>query len=308
MALQAQARSDHDLSAAAPTTAASRCTRTRLSRDARRQARRAGRQDRQAGLARTIADPELGYSETMAPTVVKGKVLIGTNGGEYGIRGFVKAFDADTGKLLWTFNTIPENSRRRVGREGRHRARHAPRHPGREGQLAEDRRSLQELGGGVWQNPSVDLATNRIYFVVGNPSPDLDGANVPATISIPTRWSRSISTPANTSATSSTSPTTSGISTRSVRPVLVNVKDKAGKIIPGVHPRRQDRAHLRHDRKDCSLIRFSDAMVPQENMWMLPTKDRRPHAARRQRRCRMVADRDRSGSWAGLCASTCISR
>ena len=32
------------------------------------------------------------------------------------------------------------------------------------------------MGGGVWQNPSVDLATNRIYFVVGNPSPDLDGS------------------------------------------------------------------------------------------------------------------------------------
>ena len=57
-----------------------------------------------------IADPELGYSETMAPTVVKGKVLIGTNGGEYGIRGFVKAYDAKDGKLLWTFYTIPENS------------------------------------------------------------------------------------------------------------------------------------------------------------------------------------------------------
>src|ERR1700743_886027 len=57
-----------------------------------------------------IADPELGYSETMAPTVVKDKVLIGTNGGEYGIRGFVRAYDAKTGKLLWTFNTVPENS------------------------------------------------------------------------------------------------------------------------------------------------------------------------------------------------------
>ena len=41
-----------------------------------------------------IADPEKGYSETMAPTIVNGKILIGTNGGEYGIRGFVKAFDA----------------------------------------------------------------------------------------------------------------------------------------------------------------------------------------------------------------------
>ena len=57
-----------------------------------------------------IADPELGYSETMAPTVIKDKVLIGTNGGEYGIRGFLKAYDAKTGKLIWTFNTMPENS------------------------------------------------------------------------------------------------------------------------------------------------------------------------------------------------------
>ena len=55
-----------------------------------------------------IADPEKGYSETMAPAVVDGKVLIGTNGGEYGVRGFVKAFDANDGKLLWTFYTIPE--------------------------------------------------------------------------------------------------------------------------------------------------------------------------------------------------------
>jgi len=51
-----------------------------------------------------IADPTLGYSETMAPTAVDGKILIGTNGGEYGIRGFVKAFDANSGNLLWTFN------------------------------------------------------------------------------------------------------------------------------------------------------------------------------------------------------------
>src|SRR5919197_3083056 len=64
-----------------------------------------------------IADPELGYSETMAPTVVKGKVLIGTNGGEYGIRGFVKAYDAKDGKLLWTFYTIPEKGHEGVWAE-----------------------------------------------------------------------------------------------------------------------------------------------------------------------------------------------
>jgi glucose dehydrogenase len=57
-----------------------------------------------------IAEPELGYSETMAPTAVNGKILIGTNGGEYGIRGFVKAYDEESGKLLWTFHTTPEDS------------------------------------------------------------------------------------------------------------------------------------------------------------------------------------------------------
>ena len=55
-----------------------------------------------------IADPELGYSETMAPVAVNGKILIGTNGGEYGVRGFVKAYDAKDGKLLWTHYSIPE--------------------------------------------------------------------------------------------------------------------------------------------------------------------------------------------------------
>ena len=46
----------------------------------------------------------------MAPTAVDGKILIGTSGGEYGIRGFVRAYDADTGELVWNFDTIPENS------------------------------------------------------------------------------------------------------------------------------------------------------------------------------------------------------
>ena len=123
-----------------------------------------------------IADPELGYSETMAPTAVDGKILIGTNGGEYGIRGFVKAYDWKTGDLVWTFNTIPENS---VGVWATHDA------TGRDmlrdieaekAALAKMGDPYKTLGGGVWQNPAVDLGRNRIYFVVGNPSPDLDGS------------------------------------------------------------------------------------------------------------------------------------
>src|ERR1700723_4577176 len=123
-----------------------------------------------------IADPEAGYSETMAPTVIKDKVLIGTNGGEYGIRGFVKAYDAKTGKLLWTFNTVPEKSvgvwatKDATGRD-MHRDIQAEKD-----QLAKTGDPFAKLGVAVWQNPSIDLATNRIYFVVGNPPPDLDGA------------------------------------------------------------------------------------------------------------------------------------
>jgi PQQ-dependent dehydrogenase (methanol/ethanol family) len=159
-----------------------------------------------------IADPEAGYSETMAPTVIKDKVLIGTNGGEYGIRGFLKAYDAKTGKLLWTFNTVPENSvgvwatKDATGRD-MHRDIEAEK-----AQLAKSGDPFAKLGGGVWQNPSIDLATNRIYFVVGNPSPTSTARSAPATTFIPTRWFRLTSIPANMSATSSTSPTTCGIS------------------------------------------------------------------------------------------------
>ena len=81
-----------------------------------------------------IADPEKGYSETMAPTVIDNKVLIGTNGGEYGIRGFVKAFNADDGKELWNVLHDPRQGQRgRVGGERRDGPQHEARHRGREG-------------------------------------------------------------------------------------------------------------------------------------------------------------------------------
>ena len=62
-----------------------------------------------------------------------------------------------------------------------------------------------------------------------------------------------------------------------------------------------------HDRKDGKLIRFSEAMIPQENMWVLPTPAGRAHAARRQWRRRMVADGGQPEAAPGLCDSTCTS-
>ena len=218
-----------------------------------------------------IADPEAGYSETMAPTVVKGKVLIGTNGGEYGIRGFVKAYDAKDGKLLWTFDTTPENS---VGvwatKDATGRDMHRDIQAEKEA-LAKNGDPYQKLGGGVWQNPSVDLATNRIYFVVGNPSPDLDGALRPgdnlytnSLVSLDLETGKYVChfqyIAHDVWDLDAVSPT-----------VLVDARDKSGKVIPAViHAGKTGHIYV-HDRKDCSLIRFSDAMVPQENMWTLPT-------------------------------------
>jgi len=220
-----------------------------------------------------VGDPELGYSETMAPTAVNGKILIGTNGGEYGIRGFVKAYDAKSGTLLWHFNTIPENS---VGVWATHDA------TGRDmlRDIDAEKAALKKLGdpyktlgGGVWQNPAVDLATNRVFFVVGNPSPDLDGSIRPGdnlytdslvAVNLDTGeyvchfqyiahdvWDLDAVSP----------------------PILVDVADADGNMIPGVlHGGKTGHVYV-HNRDDCSLIRFSEAMVPQEDMWVLPTKE-----------------------------------
>jgi len=92
-----------------------------------------------------IADPEAGYSETMAPAVVDGKVLIGTNGGEYGIRGFVKAFDANDGKLLWTFYTIPEQGHEGVWAEKDATARNEKR------DIAAEKKQLADKGGDFYK-------------------------------------------------------------------------------------------------------------------------------------------------------------
>jgi PQQ-dependent dehydrogenase (methanol/ethanol family) len=219
-----------------------------------------------------IGDPELGYSETMAPTVVKGKVLVGTNGGEYGIRGFVKAYDAKDGKLLWTFNTIPENSvgvwaeKDATGRD-MHRNIQAEKD-----QLAKTGDPYKTLGGGVWQNPAVDLATNRIYFVVGNPSPDLDGSLRPGdNLYTDSLVSLELDTGKYVCHFQYIAHDVWDLDAVSP-PILVDVRDKTGKVIPGViHGGKTGHVYV-HDRKDCSLIRFSDAMVPQENMWVLPTE------------------------------------
>ncbi len=220
-----------------------------------------------------VGDPELGYSETMAPTAVNGKILIGTNGGEYGIRGFVKAYDWKTGDLLWHFHTTPENS---VGVWATHDAtgRDMLRDIGAEkNNLKAQGDPYKTLGGGVWQNPSIDLVNNRAYFVAGNPSPDLDGSLRPGD----NLYTNSlIAVDLDTGEyichfqyiahdvwdLDAVSPT-----------ILTDVMDNDGNSVPGVlHGGKTGHVYV-HRADDCSLIRHSEAMVPQENMWVLPTAE-----------------------------------
>jgi PQQ-dependent dehydrogenase (methanol/ethanol family) len=223
-----------------------------------------------------IADPELGYSETMAPTVVDGKVLIGTNGGEYGIRGFVKAYDTETGKLLWTFNTVPEDS---VGVWAVNDATGLDMHRDIAAEKAVYEKNgdpYKTLGGGVWQNMAVDRDTGRVYFLVGNPSPDLYGAIRPGD----NLYTDSLVAvdldsgeykchfqyvPHDVWDLDAVSP-----------PILTPVQDEDGKTVKGVlHGGKTGYVYV-HRADDCSLIRFSEPMVSQKGRWTLPTAEGAP--------------------------------
>jgi PQQ-dependent dehydrogenase (methanol/ethanol family) len=219
-----------------------------------------------------IADPDKGYSETMAPTVVEGKVLIGTNGGEYGIRGFVKAFSADDGALLWTFYTIPDKGSEGVWAVNDATGRDMHRDIAAEkAQLAKNANFYQSLGGGVWMNPAVDLKTRTLWFVVGNPSPDLYGTERPGdNLYTDSLVAIGLDDGAYKCHFQYVSHDVWDLDAVSP-PILVDAKDKDGKAIPAViHGGKTGHVYV-HDRKDCSLIRFSEAMIPQENMWTLPT-------------------------------------
>ena len=103
----------------------------------------------------TVMDYKAGYSITLAPLVVKDKVIIGTAGGEYGIRGFLEAYEATSGKKLWRFYTIPG--------------------PGEPGHETWEGDSWERGGGSAWLTGSYDPELNLIYWGIGNPGPDWNG-------------------------------------------------------------------------------------------------------------------------------------
>jgi len=127
---------------------------------------KSGRQIWKTEIATTTA----GYSITHAPLIVKDKVIVGVGGGEYGIRGFVAAYDAKTGKEAWRFYTIPG-----PGEKGHETWQTCP--PKSDSFCDPD--AWKHGGGSIWLTGSYDPKLNLTYWGVGNVGPDYAGTQRP---------------------------------------------------------------------------------------------------------------------------------
>jgi PQQ-dependent dehydrogenase (methanol/ethanol family) len=102
-----------------------------------------------------VADTMEGYSITSAPLAIKDKIITGVAGGEYGIRGFLDAYDANTGKRVWRTYTIPA--------------------PGEFGSDTWEGDSWKHGSAGTWLTGTYDPELNTLYWPIGNPGPDGNG-------------------------------------------------------------------------------------------------------------------------------------
>ena len=100
-----------------------------------------------------------GFALTGAPLIVNHSVVTGVAGGDYGIRGFVAAYDVATGQLQWRFNTIPG--------------------PGEPGHDTWRNEAWRTGGGATWVTGSYDPSLDLLYWGVGNPAPAFNGAGRP---------------------------------------------------------------------------------------------------------------------------------
>jgi alcohol dehydrogenase (cytochrome c) len=105
---------------------------------------------------RKIADPAMAETITIAPLVIRDLAIVGTAGGEYGIRGFIEATDLNTGKAAWRTYTIPGGGEpgNESWKDGKERWKHG--------------------GGSVWETATYDPDTDTFYQGIGNPGPDWD--------------------------------------------------------------------------------------------------------------------------------------
>jgi alcohol dehydrogenase (cytochrome c) len=102
-----------------------------------------------------LGDYRKGFSGTLAPLIIKDKVLVGTGGAEFGTRGFVDAYSPETGERLWRFYTVPAH--------------------GEPGSETWTRPESLRVGGSTWITGTYDPELNLTYWGTGNPGPDMNG-------------------------------------------------------------------------------------------------------------------------------------
>ena len=223
-----------------------------------------------------VVDNKKGYSITMAPVIADGTVFIGTSGAEYGIRGRVTALDANDGALRWRWYTIPSPEEggwwgtwsatdpfgtpmnRDVAQEKRDSAKYAD--------------AWKRGGGSVWQTPAIDTARGLMILTVNNPSPDIDGVVRPGdnlytdcivALDYHTgklRWYFQ-EVPHDTWDYDPISP-----------PVLMDVKDAAGRTVAAVAQAGKTGWVYVLDRTTGKPIRRTDAFVEQKDMFTRATR------------------------------------
>ncbi len=228
-----------------------------------------------------VDDPTYGYSITHAPLVIGNNVIVGVSGGEYGIRGHVDAYDAVTGKLAWRWYSIPApkgdptfdpaapngwfGTGPKTTPDGADLHRDVAKEKADSAKYAD---AWKNGGGGVWMTPAYDAESNTIYVAVGNPSPDLDGGIRPGdnlytdcVVAIDaatgkTKWYYQ-TVPHDVWDLDAVSP-----------PVVTTVNGQ--KVV--VHAGKTGWVYVL-DAKSGKLVKRSDAFVPQENMFALPSPE-----------------------------------
>lgn len=236
-----------------------------------------------------------GIGAVNAPLVYDGKVIVGITGvgyglhldsprpgaplgavvgvaGRYGRPGFIAAYDAESGKELWTFETTQE------GWEGIFRTETpdgVPLHrdiAAEKASLAEHRDAWRFGGGSIWHTPAVDTERGLLYFGIGNPSPQAADSTRPGdnlyTVSLVAleaatgklvwhfqqvphdMWGYDVASP----------------------PTLFDV-DVNGEAVPAVGQASKLGWYYVHDRRDGTLLFKSEAFVPQDNLFALPTPE-----------------------------------
>ncbi len=244
-----------------------------------------------------IQTGQTGYSANLAPQIYDGVIYIGItgagyglhlkqekdgeqilsvgsfSGGDHGLRGFLLAYDAETGKELWRWYSIPQH-----GWEGKWTTQldYGPklnRNIKKEKEIFKKHSDTWKLGGGsIWTTPAIDTELGLMYIGTGNPSPQMDGSTRPGdnlyTVSLVAldlktgelrwyyqqvphdRWGYDVSSP----------------------PVIFDYEDN-GKTIKAIGQASKLGWFFIHDRETGKLIRKSEPFIQQENLFALPSEE-----------------------------------